>query len=51
MATPKDHAVLETSIGSLLDDGGFHELDRSLGRFNLFEAVVACAENFAIPTC
>ena len=39
MAAPKDQAVLETSIGALLDDGDFHELDRRLGRFNLFEAV------------
>ncbi len=39
MAVPKDHASLETSIGEFLDDGDFHELDRRLGRFNLFEAV------------
>lgn len=39
MAIPKDQAALETSIGELLDDGDFHELDRRLGRFNLFEAV------------
>lgn len=41
MAAPKGRAVLETSIGALLDDGDFHELDRRLGRFNLFEAVGA----------
>ncbi len=28
MTAPKDQAVLETSIGALLDDGDFHELDR-----------------------
>jgi hypothetical protein len=36
MATTKDHAPLEVSIGELLDDGDFHKLDRRLGRFNLF---------------
>ena len=39
MPDPQDHAVLEASIGDLLDDSDFHELDRRLGRFNLFEAV------------
>ena len=34
-----DHAVLEASMGELLDDGDFLELDTRLGRFNLFEAV------------
>jgi hypothetical protein len=39
MTAPEDQAALETSIGALLDHGDFHELDRRLGRFNLFEAV------------
>jgi hypothetical protein len=39
MATPKDQALLEASLGELLDDSNFHELDRRVGRFNLFEAV------------
>ena len=39
MAAAKDHVLLEASISGLLDDGDFHELDRRLGRFNLFEAV------------
>lgn len=35
----KDQSLLEASLGELLDEGDFHELDRRLGRFNLFEAV------------
>jgi hypothetical protein len=34
-----DQARLEAAMGEILDDGDFHQLDRRLGRFNLFEAV------------
>ena len=39
LLVPKNSQALETALGGLLDDPEFHNLDKRLGRFNLFEAV------------
>ena len=41
MTAPKDQAVIETSIGALLDDGDFHELYWGCGHARKYATVLA----------